>query len=133
MLLAYLFMIRRTFAFFRERSFVYSAESYESIGVMAPQNLIAYMSYKIASVSLVRHANMHSVRPPAPEICGWDSLQHCSHDPVQHGFGFARRRDCCVIDPPYLFAVFGASETTIFSKRGSLRRESHIGFSLRSP
>jgi len=34
-------MIRRTFAFFRERSFVYSAESYESIGVMAPQNLIA--------------------------------------------------------------------------------------------
>jgi hypothetical protein len=37
-------MIRRTFAFFRERSFVYSAESYESIGVMAPQNLIAYMS-----------------------------------------------------------------------------------------
>src|SRR5206468_11070053 len=40
-------MIRRTFAFFRERSFVYSAESYESIGVMAPQNLIAYMSYEI--------------------------------------------------------------------------------------
>jgi len=39
-------MIRRTFAFFRERSFVYSAESYESIGVMAPQNLIAYMSYQ---------------------------------------------------------------------------------------
>ena len=57
MLLAYLFstqvelmltMIRRTFAFFRERSFVYSAESYESIGVMAPQNLIAYMSDKAA-------------------------------------------------------------------------------------
>jgi len=34
-----------------------------------------YMSYKIASVSLVRHASMHSVRPPAPEIYGWDSLQ----------------------------------------------------------
>ena len=40
-------MIRRTFAFFRERSFVYSAESYESIGVMALQNLIAYMLSKI--------------------------------------------------------------------------------------
>ena len=59
MLLAYLFstpvelmptMIRRTFAFFRERSFVYSAESYESIGVMAPQNLIAYMSDKAAQL-----------------------------------------------------------------------------------
>ena len=43
-------MIRRTFAFFRERSFVYSAESYESIGVMAPQNLIAYMSDKVAQL-----------------------------------------------------------------------------------
>jgi hypothetical protein len=46
-------MIRRTFAFFRERSFVYSAESYEGIGVMAPQNLIAYMSDKAPGYSTV--------------------------------------------------------------------------------
>jgi len=33
-----------------------------------------------------------SVRPPVPGICRWDSLQHCSLDPVQRVSGFARRR-----------------------------------------
>ena len=28
-----------------------------------------------------------SVRPPVPGICRWDSLQQCSLDPVQPGFG----------------------------------------------
>ena len=61
-----------------------------------------------------------------------DAVQHCSHDPVQQGFWFAREI-ADVIASAYLSAAFGANEATIFSKRGSPRSGFQRGCSFKAP
>jgi len=54
------------------------------------------MSTNVASAPLTPFspdAVIQCARLPRKFVAG-DSLQPCSHDPVQQGFGFARLRDC---------------------------------------
>ena len=81
-------------------------------------------------VLLVGQGLLRSVRPPAPEICRWGSLQPFSHDPVQQDFRFAREL-AGMIASPYLSAASRAVEAS-FWKRGSFRSGSNMGSSRSS-
>jgi hypothetical protein len=65
--------------------------------------------------------------------CSPATLQHCSPDPVQQGSSSLGGEIADVIASAYLSAAFGASEATIFSKRGSPRSGSQRGCSFKAP